>query len=89
MPGKTVAPVETTANRRMVGPDRARVGGRVWVVGEHHVREQPHEVLDRGALGDEDVAVHAHVVADDELALEVRPSSDTDRRTETRCPRGS
>ena len=54
------------------------------IVEQHGAREDPHQLLDRRQLRDEDTAVQAGIVADRELALKVAVGADADARADPR-----
>src|SRR5699024_567439 len=58
---------------------------RGGVVGEHHIRVDPHKVVDAGKLADVHVAVQAHIVADMAVALDVGQRADADVVTDDRA----
>ena len=72
MSGRSVTLTPMRAPRRIVGPCMHFGANRVRIVGDRHARRQEHIVFDRRELGDVDVAMDLHAVADDAAVIDRR-----------------
>ena len=80
-PGRSVALAPILAPLRITGPGELILDARrqrILGVGEHDVRTDPAALLEHGVLGNEDLRVNPHVVADLDVMLDDRQRPDAD-----------